>query len=122
DWTEDVTRLTNLNRYKAIIFASTSREALFAHGRAIDPSLAVNTSTGANLDAARTALRQYMRAGGGFVGIHNAFGTEYNWPWYEGLLGDANYYDHGANQDGTAVVVQDDSSTAGLPGSFGFKD
>ena len=42
-----------------------------------------------------------MRSGGGFVGIHNAFGTEYNWPYYEGLLGNANYYNHGANQDGT---------------------
>ena len=38
----------------------------------------------------------------GFVGIHNAFGTEYNWPWYEGLLGDTNYYDHGEHQDGSS--------------------
>ena len=45
DWTEDVTRLSNLQRYKAVIFASTSRDALFAHGRAIDPTLAINTST-----------------------------------------------------------------------------
>ena len=100
DWTEDVTRITSLHRYKAVIFASTSRDTLCAHGRAIDPTLAVNTSTNAHLDAAKTALRQYMRAGGGFVGIHNAFGTEYNWPYYEGLLGNANYYDHGANQNG----------------------
>jgi hypothetical protein len=42
DWSEDVTRLTNLQRYKAVIFASTSRDALFAHGRAIDPTLAIN--------------------------------------------------------------------------------
>ena len=34
-----------------------------------------------------------MRGGGGFVGVHNAFGTEYNWTWYEGLLGGTNYYD-----------------------------
>ena len=104
-WTEDVTRLSNLHRYKAVIFASTSRDTLFAHGRAIDPTLAINTATSAHLDAAKTALRQYIRAGGGFVGIHNAFGTEYNWPWYEGLLGNANYYDHGANQDGTVNIV-----------------
>jgi type 1 glutamine amidotransferase len=122
DWTEDVTRLSNLHRYRAVIFASTSRDTLFAHGRAIDPALAVNTSTSAHLDAAKTALRQYMRAGGGFVGIHNAFGTEYNWPYYEGLLGNANYYDHGANQDGTAVVVAQDSSTQGLPARWPFKD
>jgi uncharacterized protein len=121
DWTEDVTQLSNLNQYKAVIFASTSRDTLFKHGTAIEASRAVNTTTGAHLDAGRTALRQYIRAGGGFVGIHNAFGTEYNWPWYEGLLGNANYYDHGANQNGTVHIVANDSSTAGV-GSFEFRD
>jgi type 1 glutamine amidotransferase len=121
DWTEDVTQLSNLNQYKAVIFASTSRDTLHKHGTAVSPTAAVNTTTNAHLDAGRTALRQYIRAGGGFVGIHNAFGTEYNWPWYEGLLGNANYYDHGANQNGTVNVVAADASTAGV-GSFGFKD
>jgi type 1 glutamine amidotransferase len=121
DWTEDVTQLSNLNQYKAVIFASTSRDTLFKHGTLASPTAAVNTTTNAHLDAARTALRQYIRAGGGFVGIHNAFGTEYNWPWYEGLLGNANYYDHGANQNGTVNIVASDASTAGV-GSFGFKD
>jgi uncharacterized protein len=123
DWTEDVTRITSLHRYKAVIFASTSRDTLFAHGRAVDPALAINTATSAHLDAAKTALRQYIRAGGGFVGIHNAFGTEYNWPWYEGLLGNANYYDHGANQDGMVnIVSRNDSSTQGLPKEWPFRD
>lgn len=122
DWTEDVTRLSNLNQYKAVIFASTSRDTLFAHGRAVDPTLAINTTTSAHLDAAKTALRQYIRAGGGFVGIHNAFGTEYNWPWYEGLLGNANYYDHGAFQDGVVNLVGSDSSTGGVAPTFPFKD
>jgi len=122
DWTEDVTRLSGLNSYKAVIFASTSRDTLWKHGTAIATASAVNTTTGAHLDAAKTALRQYMRAGGGFVGIHNAFGTEYNWPYYEGLLGNANYYDHGANQPGDVVIVSKDSSTSGLPARFGFQD
>jgi type 1 glutamine amidotransferase len=122
DWTEDVTRLSNLNQYKAVIFASTSRDNLWKHGTAVDPSAAVNTRTSAYLDAAKVSLRQYIRAGGGFVGIHNAFGTEYNWPWYEGLLGNANYYDHGQFQDGVSVIVNDDSSTQGLPARWAFKD
>jgi type 1 glutamine amidotransferase len=78
DWTEDVTQLSSAGRlfpYNAVIFLSTTRDTLD--------------------DAAQTALRQYIRGGGGFVGIHNAFGTEYNWSWYEGLLGGANFYDHG---------------------------
>ncbi len=122
DYTEDVTRLANLNQYKAVIFASTSRDNLWKHGTAVDPAQAVNTRTSAYLDAAKVNLRQYMRAGGGFVGIHNAFGTEYNWPWYEGLLGNANYYDHGRFQDGVSVVVNNDSSTAGLPARWDFRD
>ena len=82
---------------------------------------AVNTTTNAHLDRAKTALRQYIRSGGGFVGIHNAFGTEYNWKWYEGLLGDANYFDHGANQDGLVKIVAQDSSTSGIS-NFDFRD
>jgi hypothetical protein len=124
-WTEDVNTLAGQlgpsSTYKAVIFLNTSRDTLFKHGTAIATASAVNTTTGAHLDAGRTALRQYIRAGGGFVGIHNAFGTEYNWPWYEGLLGNANYYDHGANQNGTVNIVGADSSTSGV-GSFGFRD
>jgi type 1 glutamine amidotransferase len=106
DWTEDTTQLSSpsrLFRYNAVVFYSTSRDTLD--------------------DAAQTSLRQYVRGGGGFAGIHNAFGTEYNWLWYEGLLGGANFYDHGPNQRGT-VVVQDrhDSSTAELPTRWDFTD
>jgi type 1 glutamine amidotransferase len=127
DWTEDVTRLGDLqsdgySRYRAVIFVSTSRDTLFKHGTAVLPNRAVDTTTGAHLDSAKTALRQFLRAGGGFVGVHNAFGTEYNWPYYEGLLGNANYYDHGANQAGQVVIVNNDSSTNGLPRTWGFID
>ncbi|MDL4814314.1 ThuA domain-containing protein [Actinomadura opuntiae] len=106
DWTEDVTQLASpstLLRYNAVVFMSTTRDTLD--------------------DAAQTSLRQYIRGGGGFVGIHNAFGTEYNWPWYEGLLGGANFYDHGRAQPGTVQTVdRKDASTAGLPGRWNFSD
>ncbi|MEU1623069.1 ThuA domain-containing protein [Streptomyces sp. NPDC005722] len=106
DYTEDVTQLASpgtLFRYNAVIFYSTSRDTLD--------------------DAAQTSLRQYVRGGGGFVGIHNAFGTEYNWPWYEGLLGNANFYDHGPNQTGIVRTVdRKDVSTKSLPSSWTFTD
>jgi type 1 glutamine amidotransferase len=103
DYTEDLQVMTRLDGYNAVVFFSTSRETLN--------------------DDAKTALRQYMRAGGGFVGVHNAFGTHYNWPYYEGLLGGANFYDHGPHRTGDVVVVDGmDASTAGLPARFGFKD
>ncbi|GAA1875205.1 ThuA domain-containing protein [Asanoa iriomotensis] len=106
DWTEDVTQLSSpsrLFRYNAVVFMSTTRDTLD--------------------DPAQTALRQYLRGGGGFVGIHNAFGTEYNWEWYEGLLGGANYYDHGRNQPGVVETVsRRDASTVGLPARWDFAD
>ena len=103
DYTEDPHEMVNLSGYNAVIFLSTSREALDDNGK--------------------TALRQYMRAGGGFVGLHNAFGTLYNWPWYEGLLGNANFFDHGPARDGDVVVVDGkDVSTTGLPGRWRFHD
>ena len=106
DWTEDVTQLASpsqLFKYNAVIFFSTSRD---------------------NLDLpAQTSLRQYLRGGGGFVGIHNAFGTEYNWPFYEGLLGGANYYDHGPAQAGTVRTIDHrDVSTKDLPATWTFTD
>jgi type 1 glutamine amidotransferase len=103
DYTEDLQVMTNLGGYNAVVFFSTSRDTLD--------------------DDAKTALRQYMRAGGGFVAIHNAFGTLYNWPWYEGLIGGTNYYDHGPNRTGDVVIVdRKDTSTRALPPRFGFKD
>jgi uncharacterized protein len=105
-WTEDVSQLSSASRlfaYNAVIFMSTTRDTLD--------------------DSAQTALRQYIRGGGGFVGIHNAFGTEYNWPWYEGLLGGANFYDHGPAQPGTVQTTsRKDVSTAGLPSRWAFSD
>jgi type 1 glutamine amidotransferase len=106
DYTEDLAQLATPNqlfKYNAVIFFSTNRTVLD--------------------DPAQTSLRQYIRGGGGFVGIHNAFGGEYNWPWYEGLLGGANYYDHGPEQTGTVQVVdKKDASTKGLPDRWTFTD
>ncbi|WP_221358872.1 ThuA domain-containing protein [Streptomyces beigongshangae] len=106
DHTEDVSQLSSpatLFKYNAVIFYSTSRDTLD--------------------DGAQTSLRQYIRGGGGFVGVHNAFGTEYNWPWYEGLLGNANFYDHGPAQPGTVRTVnRKDVSTKSLPPRWDFSD
>ena len=122
DITEDVTQINNLNQYRAVIFMSTSRDNMWKHGSMLSTSN-TNLVNNTHLDAAKTALRQYMRAGGGYIGIHNAFGTEYNWPYYEGLLGNANYYDHGANQPGTVYLTgTPDPSTAGLPATWNTTD
>ncbi len=125
DYTEDINAFNNLNQYAAIIFFDGSREAMWNHGNYVVPSMAKSTSNAAVLESAKINLRNYMRAGGGFVAFHNAFGTEYNWPWYEGLLGNGNYYNHGGNRNGNARTAVDDPSTAriGGPGTaYTFQD
>ncbi|HWM19101.1 MAG TPA: ThuA domain-containing protein [Ilumatobacteraceae bacterium] len=119
DVTEDVQAIESLGNndedYMAVIFMSPTRDTLWNH--------ASGAAGGTRLDRAREQLKKYVEGGGGFVGIHNAFGTEYGWQWYEGLLGNANYYSHGANQAGDVVIVNDrDVSTAGLPERWGFED
>lgn len=45
-------------------------------------------TTGDVLDEAQqAAFEAYIRTGRGFVGIHSAADTEYDWPFYAGLLG-----------------------------------
>ncbi|MET4159523.1 ThuA domain-containing protein [Agromyces sp. PvR057] len=103
DYTEDLASFSRLNNYQAVVFLGSNRDTLD--------------------DTAQTTLMQYIRGGGGFVGIHNAFGAEYHWPYYEGLLGGANFYNHGPNRDGTVERINpNDVSTAFMPETWAFKD
>jgi type 1 glutamine amidotransferase len=78
----------NLARYDALIFSNTNNE--------------VFTS-----DAQRLALRRYIQAGGGFVGIHTAAGTERNWPWFTDMVG-GKFLRHCAFQKFTVRVIDGD--------------
>ncbi|MFE9740558.1 ThuA domain-containing protein [Streptomyces sp. NPDC006477] len=85
DATEDAQAFTtgNLAQYRAVVFLST---------------------TGDVLDSGRqTAFEQYIQGGGGYVGIHAAADTEYDWPFYEGLAG-ALFHSHPAIQPATVKV------------------
>jgi type 1 glutamine amidotransferase len=45
-------------------------------------------TTGDVLDATQQqAMETFIRAGGGFMGVHSAADTEYDWPWYGQLVG-----------------------------------
>lgn len=63
DFTED-----NLKKYDAIVFSNTNNEVF-------------------DTDAQKVAFMRYIQAGGGFVGIHSASGTEREWKWFKQLLG-----------------------------------
>jgi cytochrome c len=85
----------NLVRYRAVIFLSTT-------GDVLDPRQQV-------------AFENFIRRGGGFVGIHAASDTEYDWPWYGGLVG-TYFRKHPAIQSATLNVVDPShASTRHLP-------
>ena len=95
DATEDAGAFTdqNLARYGAVLFLLTSGDVLD--------------------DGQQAAFERYIRGGGGFVGVHSAADTEYDWPWYGGLVG-AYFKSHPAIQQATLDVAAD-PLTAGLP-------
>ena len=95
--TEDPATFTaaNLAPYEAVIFLSTTGDVLNA--------------------PQQTAFEQYIAAGHGFVGIHSAADTEYDWLWYGGLVG-AYFDSHPAIQSATVKVADPaHPATANLP-------
>lgn len=73
-------------------------------------------TTGDVLDGAQQLeFQRFIQAGGGFVGIHSAADTEYDWPWYGDLVG-AYFKNHPATQEATSVVInQKHDCTKHLP-------
>lgn len=63
------------------------------------------STTGDVLNAAQqAAFERYIQGGGGYVGVHAASDTEYDWPWYGGLIG-AYFASHPADQTATIKVA-----------------
>jgi type 1 glutamine amidotransferase len=81
---EDPAALHDLTGLDAVLFLSTT-------GDVLDP-------------AGRTALREFVLAGGGFVGVHSAAGTELSNPWYGELLG-ARFRGHPAGVHRATMTV-----------------
>lgn len=107
DATEDAATFTdkNLKGYRAIVFLSTT-------GDVLNPTQ-------------ESVFERYIQAGGGYVGIHSATDTEYQWPWY-GKLAGAYFNGHPGNPNvrkGTfRVVDKGDPSTQGLPDRWERED
>lgn len=97
DATEDPAVFSNaqLRRYAAVVFLSTTGDVLDTNGQG--------------------AFERYVRAGGGFVGVHSATDTEYRWPYYGRLVG-AYFSRHPAVQR-ARLKVEDPThvSTRSLP-------
>lgn len=94
DHTEDAQAFTagNLARYRVVVFASTTGDVLD--------------------DAQQAAMEGFVRGGGGFVGVHAAADTEYDWPWYGRLVG-AYFKNHPPGLQSTHVQPEHDGKPAG---------
>lgn len=108
DFTEDATAFTekNLAGYSAVVFLNTT-------GDILNPRQ-------------QEAFERYIQAGGGYVGIHSATDTEYDWPWYGELAG-AWFTDHPSVpsnvQKGKFTVVEKGHwATEGMPEHFEHTD
>lgn len=104
DATEDPAVFTdaNLRPYAAVIFLSTTGDVLDGPGQA--------------------AFERFIGAGGGFVGIHSATDTEYDWEFYGRLVG-AYFSNHPATQPAhIRVVDRDHVSTRTLPDPWARTD
>jgi uncharacterized protein len=102
--TEEVAAFTpeNLRRYRAVMFFTTGE-------------LPMNT-------AQKAALLDFVRSGGGFIGVHSATDTFYEWPDYGKLIG-GYFNEHPWRQKVTVTVADPSSQLVGfLPKSFAISD
>jgi type 1 glutamine amidotransferase len=94
--TEDSSQFTatTLARYEAVVFLNTTGDVLDANQQ--------------------SAFESYVRGGGGYVGVHSAADTEYDWSFYGELVG-AWFRQHPAIQQATVRVEnRAHAATSGL--------
>lgn len=87
-----------LKKYAAVVFLSTTGNILN--------------------DEQQTAFEKYIQGGGGFVGVHAATDTEYDWPWYNKLVG-AYFKSHPKQQEAVLNITDNAHiSTKHLPATW----
>ncbi|HHC79098.1 MAG TPA: ThuA domain-containing protein [Flavobacteriia bacterium] len=99
--TEDADELVSLlDSCKAVVFLSTTGDILN--------------------DAQQEKFKIFINNGGGFVGIHAAADTEYNWPWYGKMVG-AYFESHPKRQQAKIKVVNHKHPATAFLGSEWLK-
>jgi len=81
----------NLKQYSAVIFLSTTGNVLDQYQEA--------------------AFERYIQAGGGYVGVHAAADTEYDWGWYNDLAG-AQFLSHPRGMPNADFIIKDKNFVA----------
>jgi type 1 glutamine amidotransferase len=85
-----------LSKYRVLVFNNTNNDVF-------------------DNDEQKLALMRYIQAGGGFVGLHSATGTERNWAWFKRLIG-ASFQRHAKHQPFKEIIIDNTNpSTSFLP-------
>jgi len=95
----------SLKKYKVVVFLNTTGDVLN--------------------DAQQIEMNRFIQAGGGFVGIHAAADTEYDWPWYGALVGayfNGHPLDPNVRHGVLKVVDKSHESTKHLPDEWPRED
>lgn len=103
---------------------ATEDSTVFRPDRLSDVDVVVFLNTTGNVvgPSGQTALRSFVENGGGFVGVHAAADTEYDWPWYGDLVG-AYFESHPRVQEATVRVDEaTHPSTRMLPNEWSRRD
>ena len=105
DVSDDPTAFTDatLRQYSALVFSNSNNEAFATEDQ-------------------KEAFRRYIQAGGGFVGIHSASGSQRDWPYYWSVLG-GKFVEHPKLQPFVVRVVDTAHVIAkDLPDEFPWSD
>ncbi len=86
----------NLKQYDALVFSNTNNGVF-------------------DTDAQKVALMRYIQAGGNFVGLHSASGTEREWRWFKDMLGGTFLWHEPGQQFTVNVLDSSNPSLAHLP-------
>ena len=94
----DIFKEKTLQKYNVIVFLNTTGDILN--------------------EAQQLEFNRFIQAGGGFVGIHSAVDTEYDWPWYGKLVGayfNGHPLDPNVREGDIDLIIGDHGSTEMLP-------
>jgi type 1 glutamine amidotransferase len=97
--TEDLSAVTaaNLTNYNVLFFALTSGELAFTSEQ-------------------KAAILDFVSRGGGFLGVHSATDTLYEWPEYGSLIG-AYFKEHPWTRDASVIVEDAAHPTSSMLGA-----
>ncbi|WP_318309012.1 ThuA domain-containing protein [Flagellimonas crocea] len=103
-----IAALEKLGKENDFVVDTTTNGELFTDENLTQYSTVVFLSTTGNVLNAReeAAFERYIQAGGGYVGIHAAADTEYDWGWYNKLVG-AQFLSHPAGTPEADFIIKD---------------